>query len=363
MDAADGFHAAGARIPGTQLYFRDVHCVTTSQPTKYFVNAGSLTGPAGEVQAFISEYGDVTKPAQLQLHLSTGPLVELGQTLLIQISVGVAASAKSGADALVTHTNLCFYAGTLQYLESQPEPAGTTPLTPTPVETQDAAAGTACGASMEQITFSHFIAAANRHGGPAVRDCGNGHWQAKFGPVNVNVYPYAHPAKYVLQGPGTDAVVVEGANITTLALIEQSLNALYTTAFRQGVQATNEKQNCDAGTTGDAEHAGAAELLQQQIAFRDEILAKLGNLKSIDDVRVTHTTQVVVFGSENAEGGDNFLVGKLDGLMTAYKLISDLGEQGVGLIEQQINALRAVVYPPQTGDQSAPQDAQAACSA
>lgn len=351
----DGFRAASGRIVGTQLCVRNIVCGVTGEtpaPSAYSLTFGTITGPIAEVEAFLQKHGNVLTLSNFQLKLSTGPLVELRLALLTQVGVGIGATS----DVIICE-NLHFQVSSINYLPVPP-------------------IGTSPGECMNEVTFSNFASLAATRPLMAVRDCGNGHWQAKLGSFNVNVYPYAHPAKYVLQGPGITPAVAS-PDLPIIELCDTALQQLHTLALSNRPQeaamqqAPGQQAQCQQAAaqplTSEAVHEAVAGIMRKQDEFRNEIAARIAELTGVEAVQVRneYATYVTVLGTvEQTEPADNaFLAGKLDGLLTAFKLVSDLGQQGVALIEQQINALTAVVYPPQTGPQeSAPQAAEAACS-
>lgn len=227
------------------------------------------------------------------------------------------------------------------------------------------------GDGMHTFTFDSFrrIAAQRNFGPDHLRDCGNGHWQVKAGAFNVNIYPYAHPPKYVLQGSGITPAVVEGRG-SIVELVDTALQDLLKQLEASAVQQQAMPAEKPAAPATANMHLPVEQILQEMHSAAASVTAAvredLKQLNSVEAVHVSHRTTISIVGTLSEATEDTFLLGKHDGMLTAFKLVSELGEKGVDLIRSQVDALadeirlRNASQPANGAEQAADQQAAAA---
>lgn len=333
MSGTHTFTAAHASIDAWCLLCEGVSLQPATQPGfRYELTIDALVGPAQLVDEFIVACSSARGPFDLVLRLATGVVVELTGATLCMVGFGAVTAGQS------IRERLHFFAIDVRYCETKPD--GRMPDTQIPAIAMDGERSDVIGASMSSISFSQFATEASRYQGMIVRDCGNGHWQASLNGGVVNVYPFAHPPKYLLQIPGMQGREMQGEVIEQT--VAEALANLYTIAS-QSPQETQSTASAAAPTTESA-HTTAAAVKAEHEAFRQFVADKLSTMPGMKDVVVNYRTEIVVIGEDSDNLGD-FLVGKLDGMRTAYKLVAELGAPGIELLGKQIEALAESLNP------------------
>ncbi len=304
-------------------------------PIRHVGKIAAVTGMPESLTAFLKTYSDAAQQRDLEVLAAGGQRYVLRRFVLTSIGPTV------DAGLLAIVTGLQFVATDVQLVAQQADTTSAPQSADAAPESvaQQAAQRQHCeGDGMQNFTFAAFQSMAGNYGltPDQLRDCGNGHWQAKVGPYNVNVYPYAHPPKYVLQGSDIKAEAVEGHGSIS-ELVGAALGSLVNL-----VRGSQERQmHQQAQAESQPSHLSGEQVLAQIGAMRQNLVQDLKQLKNIESLQIHNHTTIEIVGTLDEAQEGQFLAGKYDGLLTAYKLVADLGEKGVELILAQANALGA----------------------